>query len=100
MFRREPKERIETSEIPVVGWRSYPDGSGPEKDWQTGRSLTIFKSLVLTALIAIILYGMLNRGLLGPERWLPVVTAILGIFFITLFITDYFGCAKDRLGAG
>ena len=90
MFRREPKERIETAEIPMVGRRSSPDGSGPEKDWQTGRSLTIFKSLVLTALIAIILYGMLNRGLLGPERWLPVVTAILGIFFITLFITDYF----------
>jgi hypothetical protein len=90
MFRREPKERIETAEIPVVGRRSSPDGSGPEKDWQTVRSLTIFKSLVLTALIAVTLYGMLNRGLLGPERWLPVVTAILGIFFITLFITDYY----------
>jgi heme/copper-type cytochrome/quinol oxidase subunit 3 len=91
MFRREPKERIETAEIPVVGrGESLPNGSPPVKDWQAGRNLMLFKSLVLTAIMAITLYGMLNRGLFELERWMPVVAAILGILFITLFIVEYF----------
>src|SRR5215212_8655288 len=91
MFRREQGERIETGEMPVVGQKEgLPKESSPEKDWQTGRNLMMFKSLVLTALMVVTFYGMLNRGLFGLERWLPVATAILGIFFITLFIVDYF----------
>ncbi|HEX2098683.1 MAG TPA: O-antigen ligase family protein [Rubrobacteraceae bacterium] len=91
MFRREPKERIETAEMPVVGQEeSFPNGNSPEKDWQAGRNLMLFKSLVLTAIMVITLYGMINRGLFELERWVPVVAAILGIFFITLFIVEYF----------
>ncbi len=62
----------------------------PEKGRTAGRTLTIFKSLVLAILMAITLYGMLNRGLAGGERWLPVAVSILGMVLITLFIADYF----------
>src|SRR5829696_10022807 len=91
MFRREPKARIETAEMPVVGREeSFSNGSPPDKSWQAGRNLMLFKSLVLTAIMVITLYGMLNRGLFELERWLPVAAAILGIFFITLFVVEYF----------
>jgi hypothetical protein len=40
--------------------------------------------------MAVTLYGMLDRGLFGIERWLPVAVSILGLLFIALFITDYF----------
>jgi hypothetical protein len=92
MFKRQPKERIETGEMPAVG-RTEKDSreeSSPEKGRTADRSLTIFKSLVLAALIAITLYGMLDRGLFGVERWLPVAISILGLLFIALFIADYF----------
>ncbi len=87
MFNRRPRERIETGQIPVVG-RS--GGGSPEKARTAGRNLTIFKSLVLAILVVITLYGVLNRGLSGVERWLPVAAAILGLVFITLFIAGYF----------
>ncbi len=61
-----------------------------EKRRTAGRNLTIFKSLVLAILVAITLYGMLNRGLFGVELWLPVAMAVLGVVFITLFVTGYF----------
>ena len=87
MFERRPKERIETGEMPAVG-RAQEDT--PEKGWAAGRNLTIFKSLVLAILIAITFYGILNRGIFSAELWLPVAVAILGLVFITLFITGYF----------
>src|ERR687886_749804 len=92
MFRRQPKEGIETGEMPVVGRteEGSPLGSPPEKERTADRSLTMFKSLVLVALMAITLYGMLNRGLFGLERWLPVAISILGLLFISLFIANYF----------
>ncbi len=62
----------------------------PEREHTAGRNLTIFKSLVLAVLLAIMLYGMLDRGLFGTERWLPVAIAILSLLFISLFIVDYF----------
>jgi hypothetical protein len=64
--------------------------ASPEKGRTAGRNLTIFKSLVLAVLVVITFYGMLNRGLAGVERWLPVAAAILGLVFITLFVPDYF----------
>jgi len=64
--------------------------ASPEKGRTAGRNLTIFKSLVLAVLVVITFYGMLNRGLAGVERWLPVAAAILGLVFITLFVADYF----------
>src|SRR4028119_247018 len=91
--RGRPKERIETGEMRAVGREDGGVQKGkvsPEKGRTAGRNLTIFKSLVLTVLVVITFYGMLNRGLVGVERWLPVATAILGLVFITLFVADYF----------
>jgi len=91
--RGRPKERIETGEMRAVGREDF-DGQNrkafPEKGRTAGRNLTIFKSLVLAVLVVITFYGMLNRGLVGVERWLPVAAAILGLVFITLFVADYF----------
>ena len=87
MFERGPKERIETGEMPAV---DQVRQNTPEKGWAAGRNLTIFKSLVLAILVAITFYGMLNRGIFSAELWLPVAVAMLGLVFITLFITDYF----------
>src|SRR5215217_1513799 len=89
MFRRQPKERIETGEIPAVG-RIERRSPQRQKGRTADRSLTIFKSLVLTALMVVTLYGMLDRGLFGVERWLPVAISILGLLFIALFIAHYF----------
>src|SRR4028119_11762 len=91
--RGRPKERIETGEMRAVGREDGGVQKGkvsPEKGRTAGRNLTIFKSLVLTVLVVITFYGMLNRGLVGVERWLPVAAAILGVVFITLFVADYF----------
>ncbi|MDQ3913578.1 MAG: O-antigen ligase family protein [Actinomycetota bacterium] len=64
--------------------------TSPEKGRTKGRSLTIFKSLFLVMLMVITLYGMLNQGLFSVERWLPATVAILGLFFIALFVVNYF----------
>src|SRR5215210_393547 len=87
--RGRPKARIETGEMRVIG-RDRDGETFPEKERAAGRSLTIFKSLVLAILVVITLYGVLNRGLAGIERWLPVAAAILGLVFITLFVAGYF----------
>lgn len=91
--RGRPKARIETGEMRAIG-RDRGERSGetlPQKGRTAGRSMTIFKSLVLAILILITLYGMLNRGLVGVERWLPVAAAILGlVFIVTLLAAGYF----------
>jgi hypothetical protein len=90
--RGRPKERIETGEMRAVG-RTLGNRDAqafPGKGQSAGRNLTIFKSLVLAVLVVITLYGMLNRGLAGTERWLPVAAAVLGLVVITLFVADYF----------
>ncbi len=90
MFRKRPREGIETGEIPSLRGGPQETDNAPEKGRTADRSLTIFKSLVLAALLGITLYGMLDRGLFGLERWLPVVVSILGLLFVALFIGDYF----------
>jgi hypothetical protein len=90
--RGRPKERIETGEMRAVG-RILGNRDAQtvfEKGQASGRNLTIFKSLVLAVLVVITLYGMLNRGLAGAERWLPVAAAVLGLVVIALFVEDYF----------
>lgn len=92
MFRRQPKRGIETGEIPVLG-RIREDSreeSPPEKGRTADRSLTIFKSLVLAALMGLTLYGMIDRGLFGVERWLPVAVSVFALLLIALFVSDYF----------
>jgi O-Antigen ligase len=91
--RGRPKARIETGEMRAIGRDRRERGgeSLPEKGRTAGRSMSIFKSLVLAILILITLYGMLNRGLLGVERWVPVAAAILGlVFIVTLLAAGYF----------
>ncbi len=90
MSDKKPRVGIETGEMRAVGRASGSEIGTPEKGRTASRSLTIFKSLVLTILMVITLYGMLNRGLFGIDLWLPVAVAILGVAFITLFVADYF----------
>jgi hypothetical protein len=90
MSDRKLRAGIETGEMRAVSRASGSEIGTPEKGRTASRSLTIFKSLVLTILMVITLYGMLNRGLFGIDLWLPVAVAILGVTFITLFVADYF----------
>lgn len=62
-----------------------------------GRVLSVFKAVVLLALLGVTGYGMLNEGLYGDELWLPVAAGILTLLFITLFIRDFF---RDVPAAG
>lgn len=55
-----------------------------------GRRLVAFKAFVLVALVALTAYGMLNHGLYGEERWLPVAGVILVLAFFTLFIDNFY----------
>ncbi len=48
------------------------------------------KTAVLLVLVAVTAYGMLNRGLFGAERWLPVAAGILGLLLFTLFSRSYY----------
>src|SRR5829696_880957 len=82
MFSGQQKGRIETGEIPAIGW---VEEDSPEKGRKPARNLMIFKSLVLSALVAITFYEMLDQGLYGAERWLPAAAIILGLFVVGYF---------------
>ena len=60
------------------------------KGQRTDRRLSIFKTFLLVALVVITAYGMLNRGLFGEERWIPVAGVILAIMFVSLFVSDFY----------
>ena len=60
------------------------------KNGRPGRRLVAFKAFVLGALVALTAYGMLNRGLFGEERWIPVAGVILVLAFFTLFIDNFY----------
>ena len=55
-----------------------------------GRRLVAFKAFVLAALVVLTAYGMLNHGLFGEERWIPVAGVILVLAFFTLFIDNFY----------
>lgn len=55
-----------------------------------GRVLSVFKAVVLLAVVGVTGYGMLNDGLYSDEQWLPVAAGILALLFITLFVGDFF----------
>lgn len=55
-----------------------------------GRGLAAFKALMLLALVAVIAYGMLNSGLFGEERWLPVAMVVLTLTFLTMFVRGFY----------
>ncbi|MGB3634791.1 MAG: O-antigen ligase family protein [Rubrobacteraceae bacterium] len=60
------------------------------KTRRTGRRLALFKALVLVALSALTVYGMLDSGLYREELWLPVAAGILGLLLVTLFVGGYY----------
>ncbi len=69
------------------------DGNTSQKEGQsqrTGRRLSIFKTFFLVALMVVTAYGMLNRGLFGEERWIPVAGVILGFVFVSLFVSGFY----------
>ena len=55
-----------------------------------GRRLVAFKAFVLGLIVALTAYGMLNHGLFGEERWIPVAGVILVLAFFTLFIGNFY----------
>lgn len=79
MERREPGRRSR-----LVTRAGGDDGRA------SSRGLQVFRILVLVVLVGVTLYGMLNRGLFGLERWLPVAVGILAVLFITLFVRGFF----------
>ena len=60
------------------------------KNSRPGRRLVAFKAFVLGALVALTAYGMLNHGLFGEERWIPVAAIILVLAFFTLFVNNFY----------
>lgn len=64
------------------------DGGGKVR--RPGRLLTVFKGLVLLALLAVTAYGMIRGGLYSSELWLPVAAGILAVLLATLFVRGYY----------
>lgn len=60
------------------------------KGQRNGRRLSVFKAVLLAALVVVTGYGMLNNGLFGEERWIPVAAIILGLMFVTLFVDGFY----------
>ncbi len=71
-----------------------PPGVGQAEDGgkvhRPGRPLTVFKAVVLLALLAVTAYGMIEGGLYDSELWLPVAAGILVVLLATLFVRDYY----------
>jgi len=60
------------------------------KERRPGRLVTVFKAVVLLALVAVTAYGMLNRGLYAEELWLPVAAGVLALMVATLLVRGYY----------
>jgi hypothetical protein len=54
------------------------------------RGLVWVKAFLFFALLIITGYGVMNQGLFLIQRWVPVAVLILGLLFITLFVTRYY----------
>ncbi len=60
------------------------------KDRRPGRSLAVFKALVLLALLGTTAYGMIYSGLYDARLWLPVAAGTLALLFVTLFVRGFY----------
>ena len=60
------------------------------KERRPDRLVTVFKAVVLLALVAVTAYGMLNRGLYADELWLPVAAGVLALMVVTLLVRGYY----------
>ena len=61
-----------------------------DKHRRPGQLLTVFKSLVMLALLTATAYGMLDTGLYRDELWLPVAAGILALLLVTLFVRGFY----------
>jgi hypothetical protein len=61
-----------------------------DKHRRPGRLLSVFKGLVMLALLAATAYGMLDAGLYRDVLWLPVAAGILALLFVTLFVRGFY----------
>jgi O-Antigen ligase len=76
----EKAERTDARE----GWDRH------KEDRRPGRLLSVFKAVVLLALVAVTAYGMLRKGLYLDNLWLPVAAGILALLLATLFVGSYY----------
>jgi hypothetical protein len=60
------------------------------KDRRPGRLLSVFKALVLLALLGVTAYGMIYSGLYDDRLWLPVAAGVLALLFVTLFVRGFY----------
>lgn len=61
-----------------------------QRTYSSSRGLLWLKTFFLLALVIIDIYGTFKRGLFPPELWAPVAGVILGLLFITLFVSRYY----------
>lgn len=62
----------------------------PDKTRRPGRLLSVFKALLLLAIMAATAYGSLNNGSFGEIRWLPIAIGSFAVVVITLFIRNFY----------
>lgn len=78
-----------------------PPGAAQAEDGgkvrRPGRLLTVFKAVVLLALLAVTAYGTIKEGLYDSDLWPPVAAGILVVLLVTLFVRGYY---EDVPGAG
>ena len=60
------------------------------KERRPGRLVTVFKAVVLLALVTVTAYGMLDKGLYSDELWLPVAAGVLALMAATLLVRGYY----------
>lgn len=70
-------------------WRKEGEAA-PEAAKRPGRGFLIFRSLILLVLLGVTAYGMVDSGLYGHDRWLPVAAGILCVVFLTLFVRRFY----------
>ena len=84
-----PARGEEVKEVRPPDARDFPT-KGRDKHRRPGRLLTVFKGLVMLALLAVTAYGMLRDGLYMDEIWLPVAAGVLALLFATLFARGFY----------
>ena len=60
------------------------------RERRLGRTMAIFKAVVLLVLLGATAYGMIRAGLYGTNLWLPVALGAFVLLFVTLFVRGYY----------
>lgn len=72
-----------------TGWTGKKRWERPAER-RPGRLLAVFKALVLLGLVGVTAYGMLDGGLYGDDRWLPVAAGLLALLGITVLVGGFY----------